>query len=68
MHGTGTKSIVRHMQKSVVQWSVISKFTCNISDTKLSRAGLDIQFFSIRFIDIFFFDFDSILDSCIVVT
>ena len=28
MHGTGTKNIVRHMQKSVVQWSVISKFTC----------------------------------------
>ena len=31
MHRTGTKHIVRHMQKSVVQWSVISKFTC-ISD------------------------------------
>ena len=29
MHRTGTKHIVRHMQKSVVQWSVISKFTCN---------------------------------------
>ena len=28
MHQTGTKHIVRHMQKSVVQWSVISKFTC----------------------------------------
>ena len=28
MHWTGTKHIVRHMQKSVVQWSVISKFTC----------------------------------------
>ena len=28
---TGTKHIVHHMQKSVVQWSVISKFTC-ISD------------------------------------
>ena len=28
MHGTGTKHIVRHSQKSVVQWSVISKFTC----------------------------------------
>ena len=28
MHRTGTKHIVRHMQKSVVQWSVISKFTC----------------------------------------
>ena len=36
MHRTVTKHIVRHMQKSVVQWSVISKFTCsnkdNISD------------------------------------
>ena len=28
MHRTGTKHIVRYMQKSVVQWSVISKFTC----------------------------------------
>ena len=28
MHRTGTKHFVRHMQKSVVQWSVISKFTC----------------------------------------
>ena len=28
MHRTGTKHIVRHMQKSVIQWSVISKFTC----------------------------------------
>ena len=28
MHRTGTKHMVRHMQKSVVQWSVISKFTC----------------------------------------
>ena len=28
MHGTRTKHIVRHSQKSVVQWSVISKFTC----------------------------------------
>ena len=24
----GTKYVVHHMQKSVVQWSVISKFTC----------------------------------------
>ena len=30
MHRTGTKHIVRHMLKSVVQWSVISKFTCNL--------------------------------------
>ena len=29
MHGTGTKHIVHHRQKSVVQWSVISKFTCS---------------------------------------
>ena len=28
MHRTGTKHIVRHMQTSVVQWCVISKFTC----------------------------------------
>ena len=30
MHGTGTKHIVRHSQKSVIQWSVISKFTCTL--------------------------------------
>ena len=29
MHRTGTKHIVCHMQRSVVQWSVISKFTCS---------------------------------------
>ena len=28
MHRTGTKHILCHMQKFVVQWSVISKFTC----------------------------------------
>ena len=28
MHRTGTKHIVHHMQKSLVQWSVLSKFTC----------------------------------------
>ena len=28
MHRTGTKHVVRHMQKSVIQWSIISKFTC----------------------------------------
>ena len=28
MHGTGTKHLVRHRRKSVLQWSVISKFTC----------------------------------------
>ena len=31
MHRTGAKHIVRHMQKSVIQWSVISKFTCILS-------------------------------------
>ena len=33
MHGTRTEHIVRHRQTSVVQWSVISKFTC-VSMTK----------------------------------
>ena len=28
MHRTGTKHIVCHMQKSLEQWSVMSKFTC----------------------------------------
>ena len=28
MHGTGNKHIVCHSQKSGVQWSVISEFTC----------------------------------------
>ena len=28
MHGTGTKHIVRHNQKSVVQWSDVAEFTC----------------------------------------
>ena len=28
MHGTGTKHIACHSQKSGVQWYVISKFTC----------------------------------------
>ena len=37
MHRTGTKHIVRHMQKSVVQWSVISKFNCTgISQENIS--------------------------------
>ena len=30
--GTGTKHIVRHIQRSAVQWSVISKFTCTTND------------------------------------
>ena len=33
MHRTGTKHIIRHMQNSVKQWSVISKFTCIIPST-----------------------------------
>ena len=33
MRRTGTKHIVRHMQKSVVQWSVLSKFTCTKFET-----------------------------------
>ena len=28
MHGTGNKHIVRHSQKSVVQWSGVAEFTC----------------------------------------
>ena len=28
MHGTGTKHIVRHSQKSGVQWSGVAEFTC----------------------------------------
>ena len=31
MHRTGTKHIVRHREKSVVQWSVISNFAFNIN-------------------------------------
>ena len=33
MHVTGTKHIVRHRRKSVVQWSVISKFACTTNMT-----------------------------------
>ena len=40
MHWTGTKHIVRHMQKSVVQWSVISKFTCSYNFDNLMRKSL----------------------------
>ena len=40
MHGTGTKHVVRHRQKSVIQRSVISKFACinniNISTDKMA--------------------------------
>ena len=28
VHGTGTKHIVRHSQRSGVQWSGVSEFTC----------------------------------------
>ena len=37
MHRTGTKHIVRHMQKSVVQWSVISKFACIMQFLKMQN-------------------------------
>ena len=37
MHRTGTNHIVRHMQKSVVQWSIISKLTCTILEKPGSR-------------------------------
>ena len=40
MHRTGTEHIVRHMQKSVVQWSVISKFTCNILPKQITVCDL----------------------------
>ena len=39
MHGTGTKHIVRHSQKSVVQWSVISKFTCTVKPQGCEHLG-----------------------------
>ena len=29
MHGTGTKNIVLHSQKSGVQWSGVDEFNCN---------------------------------------
>ena len=32
MHGTGTKHIVCHSQKSVVQWSGVAEFTCTCFD------------------------------------
>ena len=31
--------IVRHMQKSVIQWSVISKFTCTTVTTSTSTTS-----------------------------
>ena len=45
MHRTWTKHIVRHMQKSVVQWSVISKFTCICTYTYI-----DINIYSYTFL------------------
>ena len=53
-HRTGTKHIVRHMQKSVVQWFVISKFTC----IKLLTLNTLLQ----PFIDII--SFNLILEIC----
>ena len=49
MHRTGTKHIVRHMQKSVIQWSVISKFTCTINPiaaVSVHSVACDINFLS----------------------
>ena len=37
MHQTGTKHIVHHMQKSVVQWSVISKLTCIVVHVRMNK-------------------------------
>ena len=45
MHGTGTKHKVRHRQKSVVQWSFISKFACIINLITL----LEVFFFIVIF-------------------
>ena len=53
MHRTGTKLVVRHMQKSVIQWSVISKFTCILTFVTITIriniiiiiAGLDLNQF-----------------------
>ena len=42
MHGTGTKHIARHRQKSVVQWSVISKFACT------TKIGSEVTSFQLR--------------------
>ena len=42
IHGTGTKHIISHSQKSGLQWSVISKFACIISFVKpnmLTKSG-----------------------------
>ena len=46
VHRTGTKHMVRHMQKSVVQWSFISKFAFSYIIVLASRASgchLDTQ-------------------------
>ena len=44
MHRTGTKHIVRHMQISVIQWSVISKFTCTLSLTAGFSSWVNMRF------------------------
>ena len=49
MHRTGTKNIVRHMRKSVVQWSVISKFTC-ILKTSCAKGIIDLLSMSNPFV------------------
>ena len=38
MHGTGTKHIVRHRQRSVIQWSVISRLASIIIRVPLNAA------------------------------
>ena len=49
MHRTGTKHVVRHLQKSVIQWSVISKFTCICSwYTDLKSAGQNSYLFHLE--------------------
>ena len=40
MHRTGAKHVVCHMQKSIIQWSVISKFTCS-SISSSSRSSIN---------------------------
>ena len=58
MHRTGTEHIVHHMQKSIVQWSVISKFTCNTHSivdlhTRASLLQMEEYFISYSFQNIF---------------
>ena len=53
MHGTGTKHIVRHSQKSVIQWSVISKFTCITQYTEAVNICNNFEFSQHNIIPIF---------------